>query len=169
MKKILLLFAAIISFHTGFSQEDQNNEVTTYYLIRHAEKDRSDSSNKNPNLTQEGMARALNWAEVFDSITLDEIYSTNYSRTKQTAEPTAFKQKKRITYYDPSELDFKNFIEQTKGKKVLVVGHSNTTPWFTNQLLGEETYEAMDDSDNGGLYIVTIVNGNATSTRLTIN
>lgn len=169
MKRILLLFAALITFNIGFTQENPKNEVTTYYLIRHAEKDRSDTSNKNPNLKQEGLARALKWAQVFKDIEFDEIYSTNYSRTKQTAEPTAFRQKKRITYYHPSELNLDEFMQKTQGKTILIVGHSNTTPSFTNKLLDAETYEAMADSDNSGLYIVTIVNRLATSTQLSID
>ena len=48
------------------------------------------------------------------------------------------------------------FQVNTKGKTVLVVGHSNTTPVFANKILGEKKYENMDDNDNSSLYIVTI-------------
>ena len=48
------------------------------------------------------------------------------------------------------------FIAETKGKSVLIVGHSNTTPVFANKILGENKYENMDDNDNASLYIVTI-------------
>ena len=61
MKKyfFLLLFAfTLISSCT-------NEETTTYYLIRHAEKDRTDATNPNPSLTITGEQRAQNWAEYF--------------------------------------------------------------------------------------------------------
>ena len=44
-------------------------------------------------------------------------------------------------------------------KTVLVVGHSNTTPIFVNNILGEEKHKNMDDHDNASLYIVTITDG----------
>ena len=67
----------------GISSEDniQNNivqETTTYYFIRHAEKDRSNKSEKDPNLTAEGLKRAQIWAEVLKDIPLDMVLSTNY-------------------------------------------------------------------------------------------
>ncbi len=48
------------------------------------------------------------------------------------------------------------FIKNTKGKSVLVVGHSNTTPGFANKLIGKEVYQDIDDTNNTNLYIVTI-------------
>lgn len=50
-----------------------------------------------------------------------------------------------------------------------MVGHSNTTPQMVNLLLGEEKYEALDDSENGALFIVKIVNGVATDSKLIFN
>jgi ATPase subunit of ABC transporter with duplicated ATPase domains len=68
---------------------ESNNEITTYYLIRHAEKDRSDATEKDPLLTNQGTARAKNWAKVFKDVPFQMVYSTNYKRTKATAQPTA--------------------------------------------------------------------------------
>ena len=48
------------------------------------------------------------------------------------------------------------FASATKGQKVLVVGHSNTTPAFVNTILGERKYPNIDDNNNANLYIVTI-------------
>jgi broad specificity phosphatase PhoE len=50
------------------------------------------------------------------------------------------------------------FKKNTKGKTVLVVGHSNTTPVFANTILGQKKYKNMSDNDNASLYIVTVVN-----------
>ncbi|WP_340198469.1 SixA phosphatase family protein [Ascidiimonas sp. W6] len=169
MKKLLLLFSALITTIPSIAQDGKEDNTTTYYLIRHAEKDRSDQDNKNPNLKQEGLARALEWAETFKDVSFDVIYSTDYNRTRQTAAPTSLRQNKVILLYDPFELDIEEFKKQTKGKVVLIVGHSNTTPDFANKLIGKDTYEAMDDSDNAGLYIVTIVRDIASSIRLSVN
>ena len=55
------------------------------------------------------------------------------------------------------------FQKVTKGKTVLVVGHSNTTPYFANKILGEDKYQDIDDSVNSMLFIVTIDGNNKTS------
>ena len=62
----------------------------------------------------------------------------------------------------------KEFINNTKGKTVLVVGHSNTTPSFVNKVLNEEKYQNINDSVNGNLYIVTIKNQSKTDYLLSI-
>lgn len=149
--------------------EENYNETpktTTYYLIRHAEKDKTDKSNKDPHLTQAGKNRANKWATIFKDVKFDMVFSTNYNRTKQTALPTAKANAIDIKYYNPSHLASKEFIESTKGKTVLIVGHSNTTPMFTNRLLGKEKYNLMQEDNNSNLYIVTIIEDLKTATLL---
>ena len=53
--------------------------------------------------------------------------------------------------------------ERGKGKTVLIVGHSNTTPVFANKILGKKMYENMSDNDNASLFIVTISADDKTS------
>ena len=65
--------------------------VSTFYFIRHAEKDRTDPNNVDPELNQDGLGRAMRWAEVLDPIPLDAIYSTDFDRTTMTAAPTSVK------------------------------------------------------------------------------
>jgi 2,3-bisphosphoglycerate-dependent phosphoglycerate mutase len=163
-KPILLLVPLIIIVACGQNNTKKPNpettsEITTYYLIRHAEKDRSDPSNRDPYLTEEGKNRAKNWVRYFDSIHLDQIYSTGFHRTQLTVAYTSTNQNLPVQQYDPSELYTEDFRILTQGQKVLIAGHSNTTPMFVNAILGEETYPWMDDSDNSSLYIVTVING----------
>lgn len=96
MKKILLASILFIVFACGkaqtkeIKQTNAKEEITTYYFIRHSEKNRA-SRTKNPNLLEKGQDRAENWAHYFKSVAFDAVYSTNYNRTKQTATPTANK------------------------------------------------------------------------------
>ncbi|WP_299117875.1 histidine phosphatase family protein [uncultured Winogradskyella sp.] len=152
-----------------YLKEYKEDTATTYYLIRHAEKDRSDKTNRNPHLTEKGLKRADNWATVLKDVKFDAVYSTDYNRTKETALPTAKSLGLELQFYDPRNMDMKQFIKDTKGKKVLIVGHSNTTPLFTNGLLGKKKYDMMDDNNNGGLYIVSIANGDKSSMLLQVN
>lgn len=153
-------------FEDEFKEEEK---TTTYYLIRHAEKDRSDKTNKDPHLTQKGQKRAENWANTLKDVKFDMVYSTDYHRTKETAAPTAKANDLEVSYYDPRQLNSEDFMENTKGKTVLVVGHSNTTPIFTNRLIGEEKYEMIADDNNANLYIVTITGNSKTSTVLKVD
>ncbi|TVZ28011.1 histidine phosphatase superfamily protein (branch 1) [Gillisia sp. Hel_I_86] len=152
------------------SSLENHNEVTTYYLIRHAEKDRSDTTKKDPLLTDQGTERAENWAKVFKDVPFDMVYSTNYHRTKATAQPTASSKDLELNIYDPHKIYDAEFQKETKGKTVLVVGHSNTTPEFANAILKEKKYEHLSDNENGALFIVTVnLDGSASSQVLYIN
>ena len=160
MKKYSLLLIFTVSLLLSCT----SGETTTYYLIRHAEKDRTDKTNRNPNLNEKGIERAKKWATYFSNIDLDAVYSTNYNRTMQTAKPTADSKNLAIINYNPRQLYDSIFQQNTKGKTVLVVGHSNTTPVFANKILGEKKYEWMKDDDNSSLFIVTISNDKIKST-----
>jgi|TARA_B110000196_G_scaffold634_1_gene553 2,3-bisphosphoglycerate-dependent phosphoglycerate mutase len=153
MKKFLLIVFVFALFSACTS-----DKVTTYYLIRHAEKDRTNNTNINPNLNSDGLLRAEKWAKHFKYIELDAVYSTDYKRTQQTAAPTAKSKGLIIQSYNSSKMYDSIFKKNTKGKTVLVVGHSNTTPVFANTILGQKKYKNMSDNDNASLYIVTVVN-----------
>ena len=155
-KRILLLFAIILFTSPLLAQSAKTDTISTYFLIRHAEKDRSDATNKNPNLTEQGTLRAKRWNELLSQFHIDKVYSTNYNRTLQTAMPTAKNNNLTITTYHPFKIDMQQFLKDTKGKSVLIVGHSNTIPSFVNKLIGKETYQDIDDANNANLYIVTI-------------
>jgi len=153
MKNFLFLILIAI---TTLQIQAQESDITTYYFIRHAEKIRTDKANKNPNLTEKGLDRAENWSTVFGGVNFDLIYSTNYNRTIQTATLIAKSKNLEIQFYNPRELYNKEFQIKTKGKTVLVVGHSNTTPMFVNKIIKKEKYSDINDRNNSNLYIVTI-------------
>ena len=164
MKKIILICTFLFISSSCYSQE-----VTTYYFIRHAEKLRIDITDKNPKLNYEGVKRADAWKEVFTNVKLDAVYSTDYNRTKLTAKPTADSKHLPIFLYDPKNMYSESFQYKTKGKAVLVVGHSNTTHVFANKVLGRDEYNPINDDNNSNLYIVSVIDGKAFSILLKIN
>lgn len=172
MKTVKLLILAFLL--TGFLGCKEDEKVvdpitSTFYFIRHAEKDRNNPDNVDPELNQDGLGRAMKWAEVLDNVALDAIYTTDYERTSMTAAPAAVKQDITVQYYSPGEVDIEQFKEANLGKNVLVVGHSNTTPDFVNKMIGEEKYDGMDDSDNSSLFIVQIVGQKVLDIRLKVD
>ncbi len=170
MKSFCSFIIIVLLNLTVWSQEKlSTNDTTTYYFIRHAEKDRTDSTNKNPELNTFGEKRALLWRDYFENINIDAIYSTSYKRTVQTALPAAKAKKLVINDYDPISLYTPEFAKATKGKHILIVGHSNTTPAFVNMILGKKKYKDIDDNDNSKLFIVTISEDEITDRVLSIN
>ena len=149
------------------SQEETS--ISTFYLIRHAEKDRSNPDDADPELTQQGLGRAMHWAEILADVELDAIYSTDYNRTSMTAAPTSVKQNIDVQYYDPTLIDIAQFKRENLNKNVLSVGHSNTTPEFVNKLIDEQKFYSIDDSENGTLFIVKITNGTPSVDKLIFN
>lgn len=145
-----------------------SQEVTTYYLIRHAEKETADPNNRNPHLTTIGMQRAHEWKTILKAVPFDKIYSTSYFRTQETAAPIAVERKLPIEAYDPRKLYTDSFKKRNLGKTILVVGHSNTTPVLANKILGKETYPQIDDSIHGNLYLLQVIDGKVTHQLLNI-
>ncbi|QWX85066.1 histidine phosphatase family protein [Cellulophaga sp. HaHaR_3_176] len=173
MKTIKLLLLSFILISITSCKDDASTEIektepeiSTFYFIRHAEKDRSNPENLDPELNQEGLGRSIRWERVFSEIDLDEVYCTDYERTMMTGAPTAINQDIMVKYYEPESLNYEDFKFLNQGKNVLVIGHSNTTPDFVNKMIGEDKYEQMDDYDNSSLFIVRFIDDKPTSIRL---
>ena len=170
MNTILFLLISFFSMGPMNESEQPVQETTTYYFIRHAEKESGDPSNKDPELSQAGKQRAEKWADVFKDVQFDVILSTNYNRTRSTAATIAASQEKEVEFYDPRNLNDPEFKKKTKGKTVLVVGHSNTNPAFVNLVMKSEKYKALDESEYGSLFIVSVSpTGDKTSQLLYFN
>ncbi len=170
MKKLMRfvqkpLFLLCFLFFTTISF---GQEVTTYYLIRHAEKDLSDKSNPNPHLTEVGKVRAQAWKTIFKEVSFDKIYSTAYHRTLETAYPTAEDHQLNVEDYDPKNLYSPNFKKATQGKTVLVVGHSNTTPYLANKISEVQSYTDIEERIHGNLYIIQCIGDTVTTQLLSI-
>lgn len=130
--------------------------TTVVYLVRHAEKEATEG--RDPLLTKEGMERADRLQLLLKAVDVDAIYSTNYQRTQLTAAPTAKSKQLEIESYDPRALDAfaTQLKKEGKGQKILVVGHSNTTPTLTNALIGQTQFTKLDESEYGHLFMVVI-------------
>ncbi|MEE3035229.1 MAG: phosphoglycerate mutase family protein [Bacteroidota bacterium] len=157
---ILFVLFAMISSCDEKMTSDKKNKITIFYLIRHAEKDRSNPDQQNPNLTSKGLDRAKHWAKYFDSIPLNSIYTTSYKRTMQTIAPVSKEKKIKPEIYSPNKINIQKFIKTNYGKNVLISGHSNTTPDMVNRLINEKRYTDMLDSDNRSLYVVKFIDSN---------
>ena len=145
------------------------DDCSTFYLIRHAEKVRTNKSDRDPALNEKGIIRALNWKDYFIDKDISKIYSTNYKRTLETIKPIEVAMGLTAILYSPSSIDYKSFISSNKGEIVLVVGHSNTIPDFVNELINDQVYSQIDDLNNSNLYIVSLCESNISHRLIKVN
>lgn len=153
-------FILLLSFF-GFSH--LSAQTTTYYLIRHAEKDTSAAGSTqmqaNPPLSSQGKARAEKLAALMEKEGIDFLFSTDYLRTKSTLAPLSAKIGKPIQIYSPNQQSaWADTIRQPPflGKKLLIVGHSNTIPPLANLLIGQKKYENLADNEYGLIFQITL-------------
>jgi broad specificity phosphatase PhoE len=156
---LLLLFTGLFltSCTAGkktLEEKYSQDEVSTFILVRHAEKDYG----RNPVLIEKGIERAERLKEVLKNTSLDAVYSTNTNRTQSTAEPTATDKGLPIISYAPAEMQVfaKDLKRLYKGKTVLIVGHSNTTPAMANYLTETDEHPRFSELDYTNLYVITI-------------
>ena len=160
--KILVLLV-FISF------DKPSEECSNIYLIRHAEKVRTDKSDRDPDLNNKGLSRAINWKNYFTGKNISRIYSTNYKRTIKTATPLAENNNLEVIIYSSEDIVYEAFLKSSIGENTLVVGHSNTIPNFVNSLIGEDYYDQIDDLNNSNLYIVSLCNNSLTHKLITVD
>ncbi len=128
-------------------------DVTTLYLVRHAEK--IDSS-RGSDLTEVGKERAQGFAKLLQGSALTHVYSTPFVRTKNTAAPAALLHNLDIEEYAAGNpKDFADTLKSLSGT-ALVVGHSNTIPKLVNALTGEN-FDDLDERVYDKVYIVKYV------------
>lgn len=154
-KYILSSFFLISILSCNYTKEN----CTNIYLIRHAEKIRSDKNEKDPLLNKTGLLRAQKWSEIFEKIEIEKILSTNTKRTISTVIPTSTDKKIEIEIYSPDKIDYESFLKENKGRKVLIVGHSNTIPETTNKLIKNNFYSDIEDNNNSNLYYINMCKG----------
>jgi phosphohistidine phosphatase SixA len=126
------------------------------FCVRHAEKAKDDP--KDPLLTAEGAARAERLGRIMAESGLDSVYATPYRRNQLTAEPTQRRANTppMVSYEPDTQAEWiLELLENSAGKKLLIVGHQNTVPQLLNQLKGEGfDYENIADQDYGRFYVV---------------
>lgn len=159
MKKIysflvlVLIFNLLSSCATQPKSTSQSAQLmTTYILVRHAEKVKGV---RDPDLTSEGEERAKTLEYLLRNVKLDAIYSSDYKRTQQTALPVSKAKSIKVQSYDPRDLEglIAEVEKKYAGKTVLIVGHSNTTPALAS-LLTTDKYAAFDESIYDNFFII---------------
>jgi broad specificity phosphatase PhoE len=130
----------------------------TVFVVRHAERadagmSASPTMKSDPDLSDAGRARAESLATALKDTRITAIFTTEYKRTRQTAEPLARALGLQVTVV-PSA-DMAGLIEKVNGAagNVLVVGHSNTVADVVSRLGVADTV-TVGDNDYDNLFVV---------------
>ena len=135
------------------------------YLMRHAEKT---EDTQNPSLSGKGQFRAQNLARLFEHVSFDAIYASQYKRTQQTAQPLANQQKLKVQIYDASTpMPLVRTIREAQSKTFFIVGHSNTIPELI-QLLGGPKSLTIHHEEYGSLFLLVLQEDHCLVHRLQI-
>lgn len=123
----LALLVLALPAYQGDVHASESRGIFTIYLVRHAEKVSDSANPDNPGLSSCGELRSQALAVMLSEIDLNEIYSTGYQRTLNTAAPIAASKQLKVEAYDPTKLEEFARLLRSRKQDVLVVGHSNTT------------------------------------------
>lgn len=152
-RNILVICIGLV-FFSGQHVYGQTSKLTTFILVRHAEK--STNHPNDPDLSDEGKFRAKGLAKKLEYARIDIALSTPFKRTHQTLTPVTNQKSLEIIEYDPNDKNFiKNIYKIHKGKSILIAGHSNTIPSYVNQLASTDL-EQLDESEYDKIFIVTL-------------
>ncbi|HEY0004084.1 MAG TPA: phosphoglycerate mutase family protein [Pyrinomonadaceae bacterium] len=149
----------------GFPVQD-DFKVTTVYFVRHAEKEAAPP--QDPALTEAGKLRSQELARILAPSGIKTILTTQFLRTKLTAEPLA-KQlgitpravNIKMNPTNPrqvSEQSVREIVDriyERAGEGILVVGHTNTIPDII-KMLGGDPALSIDEKRFDDLFIVTL-------------
>ena len=169
MRTKTIVVSALVLMFAVFSQTvvaQEEFKPITVFLVRHAEKE--DEPRQDPPLKKEGVARSQELARLLSSAGVKAIFTSQFARTKQTAEalatklgvtPTSFTLKanpsnpRQIAAESTAEVA--NKILEHGGESVLLVGHSNSIPDVI-KMLGGDVAPTIDERKFDDLFIVTV-------------
>ena len=158
-----LLLLALLNACTSTVESDNSY---TLYLVRHAEKE-SDGS-RDPALTEAGKQRAEQLAIWLHDKNIQEIWSSDYHRTRDTAKPSLNRSGQELRIYEAGDLATLSRELLDQGQNALIVGHSNTTPELA-RLICDCSIEDMDESEYDRLIVISVVEGKTTVQTLQQN
>ena len=133
--------------------------TTSYYIVRHAEKDAGTTmttgivQTSDVPLSEQGMKSAEALSKQLQDKKIRQIYSTNTIRTKSTAEPLSKSTGVPIIIYNAIDSGFVQLLKKSK-ENVLVVGHSNTVDDLVNALMDKKLLNDLPDAQYGDIFIV---------------
>ena len=128
----------------------QAQSTTRIFIVRHADRLPGDD------LSPAGVIRANELKRVLLNTGIDSVYSTNFVRTRKTVKPLADAEGLPVLLYDSNPPLLKRILKISKGKTVLVAGHSNTVAQFIKSCGCKPPFENIPDTQFDNLFLVIV-------------
>lgn len=155
---ILILLMVLLGQQTVIAQK-----TLKVYVVRHAEKLTDNPKERDPQLSQLGIERAEALKKYLGGKGIDSIFSTNFKRTKLTGYPLADKMGLTVKTYaqDKQKALVKQLLANAVGKKIVIIGHSNTVLDIISAFGGEKPMkELIEETDYDYIFALTIKGDN---------
>jgi broad specificity phosphatase PhoE len=138
----LLLLATVTSCRVA--------QTTRIFIVRHADRQVTDD------LNPEGIIRADELKRVLGNAGIDSIFSTDFVRTTKTVQPIAGQLHLPIIKYSTNTELLNRILKNSKGKTLLVAGHSNTVPELVQQCGCTPPFPVIPDTQFDNLFLVIL-------------
>lgn len=156
-----IYFYWIVFIVVGMTSCSRMAVPTQIIVVRHADRTPGDD------LTSAGLLRAEELKRVLVNTKIDSVFSTNFTRTKKTVQPLADAKNLPVVLYDNNAGLIERVLKLSKGKTVLVAGHSNTVPQLVTACGCTAPYENIPDTQFDNLFIIVLqkekINGSMTT------
>ena len=158
--RLIHLTIILVATSTLFSCKN-NDDQTTIYLVRHAEKD-TIVDQYNPPLIQAGIDRAESLKKELSNENINYIFSTNFQRNKKTVKPLLEELDKEVFIYE-----YHNWQSMLDSLKTipgihLICGHSDNLLPMIDYLGADVGKEKLGHQEYDNLFKVTIDEGEVT-------
>ena len=154
---LVIALTAAFAFGPSPRLSSHTAPPTVVLLVRHAEK--AAQPPQDPPLTEKGTARAQALVSIARDADVKAIITTEFVRTRTTAEPTAAALGINPDVVKASTPDHAKAVAaevlKHPGQTVLVVGHSNTVPAIVGAL-GAPRPKDLCDSQYDQLFVVVL-------------
>jgi 2,3-bisphosphoglycerate-dependent phosphoglycerate mutase len=145
-----LLFSLLI-FLLGFTGNTSAQTTTRIFVVRHADRQVSDD------LNALGLVRANELKRVLQNTGIDSVFSTNFIRTRKTVQPLADAIGLPILLYDSNPPLLQRICKYSKGKTLLVAGHSNTVGPLIKSCGCQPKFINIPDNQFDNLFLIIVL------------
>ncbi|MGG9962002.1 histidine phosphatase family protein [Ferruginibacter sp. SUN106] len=125
-------------------------KTTRIFIVRHADRLPTDG------LKPEGIVRAEELKRVLGNAGIDSIFSTDFVRTTKTVQPIADQLHLPVILYSNNTLLLTRILNNSKGKTLLVAGHSDTVPELIQQCGCTPPFPVIPDTQFDNLFLVIL-------------
>lgn len=158
MKRVIQFLVLILAFGVVSCSRQQQGS-TVVLIVRHAEK--ASEADDSP-LNEAGTERAQSLVGVAADANVSAIYTTQFKRNRDTAQPLAARlgitpTEVPVNLQNPGDYGktlARDIIEKHQGQTVAVIGHGNTVASIVEGLMGRAV--ALGDVQYSDLLIVTV-------------